>query len=178
MAEVRMSTAGITVNYAVEETAGVRPTTGYQEIIEITEIPETSSTPETYDATPLSSKKYHIYVPGLIDLGGALAYTANFSQTLLELWNKTLVPAYEEAAEAGKSMWFCIVIPGFTDALYYTGTPTKIGAPGASVASVLQITLPITPTNEPDWYAAPTVAAGASTFPTRQASRKSTEVDV
>lgn len=162
MAEMRLSTAGITLNYAVEQTAGTRPTTGYQEIPEITEIPETSAAPSTLDATPLSSTKYRIYVPGLIDLGGVLSYTANFSQSLLELWNETLVPLYETSIADGKAMWFCTVIPGFEDALYFTAVPTKIGGPGASVDSVLQITLPITPSNEPDWYPAPTVANGAS----------------
>lgn len=162
MAAIRMSTAGIKMFYAVEETAGTRPTTGYKEIPEITEIPELSAAPETIDATPLSSTTYRIYVPGLIDLGGALSFTANFSQTELTLWNKTIVPAYQEAIKEDKAMWFCVVIPGFDDSLYFTGEPTKIGMPGASVGDVFRATLPITPSNEPDWYAAPTDLAAES----------------
>lgn len=156
MAEIRMSTAGIRFLYAVEETAGTRPTTGYTDIQEVTEIPETSAAPETIDATPLSSTKYRIYVPGLIDMGGALSYTANFSQVLLDQWNDTIVPAYETGIAANKNMWFCTYIPGFEDALYFTGVPTKIGGPAATVGDVLRITLPVTPSNEPDWYPAPT----------------------
>lgn len=153
---VRQSTAGIKFLYAVESEAGQRPTEGYEEIIEVTEIPETSAAPETIDATPLSAERYRLYVAGLIDLGGALSYTANFSQKLLTLWNTTIIKAYEDVVKAGKSMWFCTYIPGFTDSLYFTGEPTKIGGPGAAVGDVLRITLPVTPTNEPDWAAAPT----------------------
>lgn len=153
---VRQSTAGIRFLYAVETSEGERPTEGYADIIEVTETPETSAAPETIDATPLSATKFRIYVPALMDLGGALSYTANFSQKLLELWNETLVPAYETGIKSGKATWFCTYIPGFDDALYYTGEPTKIGGPGATVGDVLRITLPVTPSNEPEWFPKPT----------------------
>lgn len=162
MAEIRMSTAGIRLLYAVETEKGKMPQTGWTEVPEITEMPETSATPETIDATPLSATKYRVYVNGLMDLGGALSYTANFSQAELTLWNKTIVPAYEDAIKEDKNMWFLIDIPGFDDAFAYTGVPEKIGAPGASVGDVLRITLPITPSNEPDWYTKPSGIATAS----------------
>lgn len=162
MAEIRLSTAGITFNYAVEQVAGVRPTSGYTEVPEVTEIPEMSPTPETLDATPLSATHYRIHIPALMDLGGALAFAANMSQPELDIWNKTIVPAYETAIEAGKAMWFCVIIPGMDDAFYFTGVPTKIGFNGAAVGNVLTINLPVTPSNEPDWYEKPTVASGAS----------------
>lgn len=153
--EIRMSTAGIRMLYAVEKEAGVMPTEGLQDIPEITDMPETSASPETIDATPLSATKFRIYVTGLIDLGGALSYTANFSQQELNIWNKTIVPAYEEGIKDGKNMWFFVDIPGFEDVFAYTGVPTKIGGPAAGVGDVLRITLPITPSNEPDWYTKP-----------------------
>lgn len=161
MPEIRMSTAGMKLLYAFETEAGTRPTTGWKEVPEVTEMPETSAAPETIDATPLSSTKFRIYVPGLIDLGGALSYTANFSQDLLDLWNDTIVPDYEKNIAENKATWFCVYIPGFDDALYYTGVPTKIGGPAASVGEVLRITLPITPSNEPDWFEKPTEIATA-----------------
>lgn len=162
MAEIRLSTAGITFNYAVETTAGERPTSGYTEIPEVTEIPEMSPTPETIEATPLSATKYKIYVPGLMDLGGALTFTANMSQKEKDIWNDTIVPAYETAIAEGKAMWFCVIIPGMDDAFYFTGVPTKFGFSGATVNSVLQVNLPVTPSNEPDWYEKPTEDSGAS----------------
>lgn len=153
MAESRISTAGIKLLYAVG--GSTRPVTGYKEIPETTDMPATSAPPETVDATPLSAKKFRIPIPTLIDIGGSLAYTANFSQTELNIWNNEIVQEYKKAVLSGNNMWFCIVIPGFSDALYYTGIPTKIGGPAASVGEVLRITLPITPSNEPDWYPVP-----------------------
>ncbi len=156
MAAIRMSTAGIKMYYAVEAQKGEQPTEGFQQIPEITEIPEMSSAPETLDATPLESEMYRIYVPALIDLGGALSFTANMSQSLLTLWNETIYTAYTTGIAGEKEMWFCVVIPGFEKCMMFTGQPTKIGMPGASVGEVFQVTLPITPTNEPDWYDVPT----------------------
>lgn len=173
MAEIRLSTAGITFNYAVETTAGVRPTSGYIEIPEVTDVPETSAAPSTIDATPLSAKRTKIYINGLVDLGGALSYTANLSQPLLTLWNNTIVPAYETAIADGKNMWFCLIIPGFEDAFYYTGVPTRIGGPAAAADSVLQITLPVTPSNEPDWYPAPTSTPAPTNVVLNSGSSKS-----
>lgn len=157
MAAIRMSTAGIKMYYAVDETSAETPSeiTGWKEIPEITEIPEMSTAPETLDATPLSATTYRIYIPALIDLGGALSFTANFSQAELTLWNTTIVGAYQTGIKANHLMWFCIVIPGFTDAVFFTGEPTKIGMPGAAVGEVFQVTLPITPSNEPDWASVP-----------------------
>ena len=155
MAAIRMSTAGITMYYAVESSEGERPTTGFEQIHEVTEIPEMSTAPEAIDATPLEAKVYRVYVPGLIDLGGALSFTANMSQPLLTTWNTEIVGAYNEGIKDGKAMWFCVVIPGFTDCMMFSGQPTKIGMPGAAVGEVFQVTLPITPSNEPDWYTLP-----------------------
>lgn len=161
MAEIRLSTAGIKMYYAVESTAGTRPTalSAYTEIPEITEIPEFSSEPETIDVTPLSATKYRIKIPGLIDLGDVMSFTANFSQTELEFWNETLIGAYEAGIAADKATWFCIVIPDFDDAFYFTGQPTSISFPNATVGSGLTVSLPLTPTNEPAWYPAPTSGA-------------------
>lgn len=156
MAEIRLSTAGVTMNYAVEKTAGTRPTSGYAEVSEVTETPEMNVTPGQIDVTPLSAKEYKIYIPDLKDMGGVLSFTANFSQTELDLWNKTIVSAYETGIAEGKNTWFCIVIPDMEDAFYFTGIPSKIGLPAMSVGAALQVGLPITPSNEPDWYAKPT----------------------
>lgn len=162
--EIRLSTAGARVLYAVEETKGTRPTTGYKDIVEVTETPDINPTPELLDATPLSATKYRIKIPGLTDLGESFGFTCNFSQTQLTAWNTTLVGEYESGIKEGKATWFCIYIPGFTDAFYFTGQPLKIGAPAMSVGSVLQTTLPVVPSNEPDWYTAPTDIAKVMSF--------------
>lgn len=159
MAEIRLTTAGITLNYAVEATAGTRPTTGYKEIPEITEIPDMSPTPGTIDMTPLNATKYKVYKPDLMDLGGTLSFTANLSQPLKDMWNDEIVGAYETSIATGKAMWFCVIIPDMEDAVYFTGEPSKFGMPGAGVSAGLQVGLPLTPSNEPDWFEKPTVTA-------------------
>ena len=108
MAAIRLSTAGIKFYYAVEETAGTRPTSGYTEIPELTEIPETSTSPGTIDATPLSATRFKIYVADLIDLGGALSYTANFSQAELTLQTEVT----NHGDQAGKTVVKGTIMPG------------------------------------------------------------------
>ena len=49
MSAIAMSTAGVTVNYAVEATAGTRPTTGYIKIPSIKSVPEMNPSPETLE---------------------------------------------------------------------------------------------------------------------------------
>ena len=157
MAEIRISTAGIKLYYGVEATAGTRPTAAadYTEIPEIVSIPALNETPNTLDATPLSQTINHVYIDALNDPGGAISLTANFSQTILTLWNDTICGAYETGIASNKNMWFCAVIPGFTQAFYMQGKPTPIGLPSAEVDSVLRCTLPVIPTGDMDWYAKP-----------------------
>ena len=111
MSAIAMSTAGVTVNYAVEATAGTRPTTGYIKIPSIKSVPEMNPSPETLETTDLSQTEFKTYVEGLKDLGGALAFLANFTTELEEAWT-TLVEAYKTAKESGKAVWFEIKHPG------------------------------------------------------------------
>ena len=161
MAEIRISTAGIKFYYGVETAVGAgRPTamSAYTEIPEVVSIPAINETPNTLDATPLSETKNHIYIDALNDSGGAIGLTANMSDTLLTLWNTTIIDAYDTAVAAGKKFYFCAVIPNMTKAFYIEGKPTPIGMPSTEVDSVYQCTLPIMPTGSMDWAAAPTIS--------------------
>lgn len=173
MPEIRHSTAGITFLWAVETTAGTRPTSGYQEVIEVTETPELSPTPGNIEVTPLSQTKIVLYVPDLKDLGGTLSYTANLSQQQITDWNKTIVPAYRTGIKEDKRMWFALVIPDFTDAFYYPGQPFEFGGPSAAIRSALTIGLPINPTDSGDWYPAPTDMTEENSLYVTEASLKS-----
>lgn len=161
MAEIRISTAGIRLWYAVETTAGARPTTAsaYTEVREPVSIPAINETPNTIDATSLNETRNHVYVDGLNDSGGAVSITANFSQVLLDQWNDEIIAAYEAGIASGKNMWFAITIPNFTKAFYMEAKPAKIGLPSAEVDSAFQSSLPIIPTGDMDWYEAFTPSA-------------------
>lgn len=156
MAGIQLSTAGVTLNYAVETTAGTRPTTGYTKISEVKEVPELNPEPDNLETTTLEETEWKTYIPGLKDIGGALSFTSNLTETSMSEW-EDLVDAYDTAAATNLKVWFCIIVPGLTKALYFTGQPSPMGLPGMSVSSVLETTLYITPTGAPVWMAKPTV---------------------
>lgn len=155
---IAMSTAGITLGYAVEATAGTRPTTGYKIIPDLKEIPEMNPEPETLESTTLSETEYKTYIEGLKDLGGALSFLANFTTELEEAWGD-LVTAYETAKASGKSIWFEVKHPQLEKSVFFTGQPAKMGMPGATVGSIYETNVFITPTNAPAWEAKSTASA-------------------
>ena len=156
MASPRLSTAGMTLQYAVEASAGTRPTTGYIEIPEVKSMPSFNPSPNTIDSTTLKETEYMTYVQGLKDLGGALEYGANLTEDLIDAW-ETLMTAYEDAISENKQVWFAVVHPQLTDATYFVGTPAPLGQNEASVGSMLETTLYITPNSAPEMAAKPTV---------------------
>lgn len=154
---INLSTAGIHLYYAVEETAGQRPTakSAFKDLEGVKSIPSLNPAPETLETTTLNETEYKTYIDGLKDLGGALEFTFNLTQALVTMWEE-LMEAYEAAKAAGKATWFFIDIPGLTEGLYFTGNPSSMGVPEASVSSVLEITNYITPTGAPERGAKPT----------------------
>lgn len=151
----RLSTAGMSLMYAVETEAGVRPTTGYKTIPEIKSMPSFNPAPNTIDSTTLAETEYMTYVKGLKDLGGALEYGANLTEDLIDFWEE-LLTTYETASESGKSVWFAVVHPKLTKATYYVGEPAPIGFNEAEVGSMAETTLYITPNSAPIMAAKPT----------------------
>lgn len=152
---INLSTAGVQLKYAVEATAGERPTTGYTAIKGAKSTPSLNPSPETLETTTLDETEYKTYIDGLKDLGGALEFTFNLTEELYNAWD-ALMTAYEEAKATGKATWFTIVIPGLKNSVYFTGNPSAMGLPETAVSSVLEITNYITPTNAPEWLAKPT----------------------
>lgn len=155
---INLSTAGVYLAYAVETTAGTRPTTGYHKITGAKTTPSLNPSPETLETTTLDETEYKTYIDGLKDLGGALEFTFNLTETLITEWD-ALMTAYETAKAAGKATWFTIVIPGLTKSFYFTGNPSEMGLPETSVSAVLEITNYITPTNAPESYPKPTIVS-------------------
>ena len=107
---LEISTAGVALKYAVETTAGTRPTTGYTAIPNIKETPDFNPEPSTLEVTDLSDLVWKRYIAGLKDPGGALSFTANLTSAFKTAW-ETLVSAYETAAASSKATWFEISVP-------------------------------------------------------------------
>ena len=152
---INLSTAGVQLHYAVEESTGTRPTTGYKRIKGIKSTPSLNPAPETLETTTLDETEYKTYIDGLKDLGGALEFTFNLTEELITTWDE-LMTAYETAKASQKAVWFTIIVPGLTDSFYFTGNPSPMGLPETTVSSVLEITNYITPTNAPDKFPKPT----------------------
>lgn len=153
----RFSTAGMYLCYAPEATAGTRPTTGYIKIPEIKSMPSFNPSPETIESTTLEETEYKTYVKGLKDLGGALEYSANLTEDLMTAWS-TLISTFNTTVAANKKVWFAVVHPYLTKAVFYTGDPSTIGLNEASVGGMAETTLYITPTGAPVMEAKPTLA--------------------
>ena len=145
---IALNTAGVTFGYAVETSAGTRPTTGYLLIPDIKEIPEMNPEPETLESTTLAETEYKTYIEGLKDLGGALSFLANYTTELETAWS-ALMEAYEGAD--GKAVWFEVKHPKLDKSVFFTGQPSAMGLPAMSVNNILETNLYITPTNAPVW---------------------------
>ena len=103
---LEISTAGVALKYAVETTAGTRPTTGYTAIPNIKETPDFNPEPSTLEVTDLSDLVWKRYIAGLKDPGGALSFTANLTSAFKTAW-ETLVSAAEAAAERTVGLCVC-----------------------------------------------------------------------
>lgn len=151
----RFSTAGMTLYYVAETSAGTRPTTGLTKIPEIKSIPSFNPSPETIQSTTLEETEYHTYVEGLKDLGGALEFGANLTQDLISVWASC--NSAHDALTGGKAMWFYVVHSGLSSAVAFEGDPSPLGLNESSVGSMLETTLYITPNSAPEWVTVPTI---------------------
>ena len=140
-----VSTAGMLVKYAVEATAGTRPTTGYTTIPGVKAIPELWNDPNMLQSTPLAATKNHTYIPGLGDNGGAIALTVNDYAEFRTAWEACLT-AYAGLGD-GLLMWFEIAYQDGSDldSFYFPGEPLALGFGGAEVDSVLENNANIAP---------------------------------
>ena len=155
MPRIDLSTAGVSVQYAVETTAGTRPTTGYEKLTGIKAIPDINPEPSSLETTTLDETEWKTYIPGLRDPGGALAFTANNTEAFQTEW-AAMVEAASTGTTTGLSTWFAIVIPGLTKAFYLSGMPSPLGLSGIETDSVLEIDGYITPSSIHGWDTKPT----------------------
>lgn len=146
---LEISTAGILVKYAVEATAGTRPTTGFTTIPNIKSTPDFNPEPSTLEVTDLSDLVWKRYIPGLKDPGGALSFTANLTSAFKTAW-ETLVSAYETGIASSKQTWFEIMVPTI-GSFYFAGIPSELGVNGYEVDAVAEISVYVTPNKIEGW---------------------------
>lgn len=144
-----LSTAGVLLKYAVETTAGTRPTTGYTTVPSIKSIPDLNPEPESLEVTDLSDTTWRRYIAGLKDPGGALSFTANLTTAFKTAW-ETLVTAYTTGISSSKATWFEIMVPNF-GSFYFAGIPSELGLKAMDVNAVLEDDVYITPNQIHGW---------------------------
>lgn len=153
---LEFSSAGVELRYAVEVTKGTRPTSGYTKIPGIKSSPDFNPEPTAIQVTDFSDTQWHRYIPGLRDVGGALAFTANMTNSFKTAWN-SLVTVAEAARASDKSTWFEVAVPNF-DSFYFTGMPSELGLKGMEVDSVVEADGYITPNSMLGWQSSSTSA--------------------
>ena len=151
-----VSTAGMLVKYAVEATAGTRPTSGYTLIPGVKAIPAIFNDPNMLQSTPLSATKNHTYIEGLNDSGGAIQLTVNDYEAFRTAW--TACVAAFDAVTDDKTMWFEIAYQDGSnlESFYFPAQPLALGFGGAEVDSVLENNLNLAPQGDYVFAAAST----------------------
>ena len=145
---LEFNTIGVKLGYAVEATAGSRPTSGYVNIPDIKTVPGVDLTPSKLEVTNLVDK-YRRYITGVLDAGDDINVTANLTASLKSVW-ATLVSSAASAWASQKSTWFEISIPGF-DSFFFAGIPTEMGFNEMGVDAVAEASLHIIPNQIAGW---------------------------
>lgn len=114
-----VSTLGVKIGYAVEATAGTRPTASYAQIPRCKSIGGITLTPEQIDVSTLEDL-ISKYVDGRQDTGGSWELVFH-SDAIAAL--KTLLTEAATAKAANKGVWFVVWIPGLADSFFVKAQP-------------------------------------------------------
>lgn len=125
---LEISTVGATVKYAIETTAGTRPTKGYTEIPDVNEAPDFPMDVEVLDASNTSDTITR-YIAGRQDPGGDKEFTLNHTENVITVW-ETMVTASKTAYAQGKQTWFEYVYPDATKSFFFSAIPLSLGNGG------------------------------------------------
>jgi len=153
-----LSTAGVTVGFAIESVAGTRPELGYQRIPGVKSTPDLNPEPSSLQVTTLEDAECHRYILGLKDPSGALPFTCNNTYEFQAAWY-TLCELSDEAREDEFATWFAINIPNLGKSFYISAIPSKLGVIGMEVDAVAEVQAYVSPNGIEGWQTAPTIPA-------------------
>ena len=155
-----ISTLGSLTGYAVETTAGVKPTT-FKMLHRINASDEIAIETETIDASALEDMIERT-IAGRGSTGGTFGVTVNVTDETIAEW-ETLIEEYETANTSGKAMWYEEYFPSLSKAFFTkVEPPTIIPKPASEQNGLLTVTMTMT-INEyvgPDTAIVPTEADG------------------
>lgn len=123
MALAGVSTIGIEFGYALEATAGTKPST-FTKLTRINSIGGIDLETEQIDASALEDYVTR-YIAGRQDTGGSWPVTVNPTDDTIAEWT-TLINAYQNRADKNLSMWFVVWSPYLTKSFYIVAEPPKM----------------------------------------------------
>lgn len=137
-----ISTLGSLTGYAVETTAGVKPTT-FKMLHRINASDEIAIETETIDASALEDMIERT-IAGRGSTGGTFGVTVNVTDETITEW-ETLIQEYETAKTAGKAMWYEEYFPSLEKAFFTKiEPPTVIPKPAREQNGLLTVTMTLT----------------------------------
>lgn len=137
-----ISTLGSLTGYAVETTAGVKPTT-FKMLHRINTSDEIAIETETIDASALEDMIERT-IAGRGSTGGTFGVTVNVTDETITEW-ETLIQEYETAKTAGKAMWYEEYFPSLKKAFFTKiEPPTVIPKPAREQNGLLTVTMTLT----------------------------------
>lgn len=137
-----ISTLGSLTGYAVETTAGVKPTT-FKMLHRINTSDEIAIETETIDASALEDMIERT-IAGRGSTGGTFGVTVNVTDETITEW-ETLIQEYETAKTAGKAMWYEEYFPSLEKAFFTKiEPPTVIPKPAREQNGLLTVTMTLT----------------------------------
>jgi len=148
---LEFNTIGVKLGYAVETSAGTRPSSGYTQIPDIKSTPAIDINPNKIEVTNLEDE-YRRYIDGVKDVGDSFDFTANLTADLKTKWASCVSDA-QAAWNSSLATWFEISIPNF-DSFYFAGIPTELGVNEMGVDAVIESTLHIVPNQIGGWDSA------------------------
>ena len=136
-----LTTLGVKFGYAVEATAGTRPTAGYTQLPRCKSIGGINLSPEQIDVSCLEDE-ISKYAEGRADTGGTWD-TSFYSDGLAGL--KTLLTSAATAKAAKKGVWFEVWVPGLSDGFFVKAAVlSKLAMGDISDNAALEIPLSLT----------------------------------
>ena len=137
-----ISTLGSLTGYAVETTAGVKPTT-FKMLHRINASDEIAIETETIDASALEDVIERT-IAGRGSTGGTFGVTVNVTDEAITEW-ENLIQEYETAKTAGKAMWYEEYFPSLEKAFFTKiEPPTVIPKPAREQNGLLTVTMTLT----------------------------------
>ena len=120
----------------------------YSDIVPIKDYPDFLNTVNTIDVTNLQNEM-HTYIMGLLDTGGDMAFTANYTAT-----DYQTVKALDDGTEKDLAIWFGgtktggVVTPTGADGKWSFKGMVKVGIVGKGVDEAREMTIHVVPSSD------------------------------